>query len=78
MNLTPEQRRETLFEDTEDVAREDQIFLRSGITGQQFAFVQKSIESQSLEKDFIQNSGFTLLSLAENQDELINEFDNCD
>lgn len=45
---------------------------------QQFAFVQKSIESQSLEKDFIQNSGFTLLSLAENQEGLINEFDNCD
>lgn len=48
------------------------------VAEQQFVYMQKSIESQSLEKDFIQNSGFTLLMQAEDQESLIEEYDNCE
>jgi hypothetical protein len=34
MDMTPEQRRETLLKDTEDVARKDQIFIMESISGQ--------------------------------------------
>jgi len=46
LNMTPEQRRQKLLEETEEVAREDQIFLRDGMGEAMYTPPAKEIEEQ--------------------------------
>ncbi|MFZ2486966.1 MAG: hypothetical protein WAZ19_02495 [Anaerolineae bacterium] len=51
MDMSPEQRRQTLLQETEDVAREDQIILQDGIEGLASAINEGSVKFSAAEQD---------------------------
>jgi muramidase (phage lysozyme) len=51
MDYTPEQRRQTLLQETEDVDREDQIILQDGIEGLASAINEGSVKFSAAEQD---------------------------
>ena len=49
LNMTPQQRQETLLSETEDVAREDQIFLRGNLGGTQYSIIGEQGATRMIE-----------------------------
>jgi len=73
MNYTPEQRRNTLLEETENVAREDQIVL--GVTRRQQDSLLEDVMSQGLKENWTYSEIEALLEDSYSKDEIKAEYD---
>jgi hypothetical protein len=56
IGMNPQQRRETLLQETEDVAREDQIFLRDNLDSQQLSAQQNNLDLNLNDKETLQQT----------------------